>query len=317
VIDAIKVSYGHAGAPPLLDQVTWRLAPGGRCAIVGVNGAGKTTLVRLLAGELEPQAGSVKRGLTVRVARLGQELEELSGELSVLESLEDAKLVANLADGAEITAGMLCERFGFASGRARTRVMDLSGGERRRLQVMRLMMGEPNVLLLDEPTNDLDIEMLTALEDLLDAWPGTLVVVSHDRYFVERVTDDVYGLMGDGHLRHLPRGIDQYIEELHADAPADDEGAWARPTERRQTPGARVKAERKEIRQIEKEVRRVERELERLAPRESELHEQMVAAASDFARLAPLQTDLAELVAEKERLESEWLELTERLEART
>jgi ATP-binding cassette subfamily F protein uup len=142
-------------------------------------------------------------------------------------------------------------------------------------------------------------------------------VVSHDRYFVERVTDDVYGLMGDGHLRHLPRGIDQYIEELHADAPADDEGAWARPTKRRQTPGARVKAERKEIRQIEKEVRRVERELERCGLRESELHEQMVAAASDFARLAPLQTDLAELVAEKERLEAEWLELTERLEART
>ncbi len=315
VIDAIKVSFGHSGREPLFDQVTWRLGPADRSAIVGVNGAGKTTLMKLLAGRIEPTAGSVKRGLTVRVAELGQELEELNEERSVLESLEDAKLVSNLSDGTEITAGMLCERFGFSGGRSRTRVGDLSGGERRRLQIMRLLMGEPNVLLLDEPTNDLDIDTLTALEDLLDSWPGCLVIVSHDRYFVERVTDNVYGLMGDGKLRHLPRGIDQYIELRRAAATAaEDAGAWAASGEKQMTPGARRMAERKERRRIEKELRRVERELERLGARESRLHEEMAEAATDFERLSPLQKELAELKSEEAELESEWSELADQLE---
>jgi ATP-binding cassette subfamily F protein uup len=315
VIDAIKVSFGHEGRPQLFDQITWRLAPAERSALVGVNGAGKTTLMKLLAGGIEPTAGSVKRGLTVRVAQLGQELEELNEDRSVLESLEDAKLVSNLSDGTEITAGMLCERFGFSGGRSRTLVKDLSGGERRRLQLMRLMMGEPNVLLLDEPTNDLDIDTLNALEDLLDSWPGTLIVVSHDRYFVERVTDNVYGLMGDGKLRHLPRGIDQYLEERHSPAaPAEDEGAWAVQGEKKLTPGAQLKADRKEQRRIEKELRRVERELDRLGTREQQLHQEMAEAATDFARLSPLQKDLAELNAAQQDFEAEWVELADQLD---
>lgn len=318
VIDAINVTAGYPGSKPLFEEVTWRLGPADRSALVGVNGAGKTTLMKLLAGKFEPQKGSVKRGLTVRVAELGQELEELNEERSVLESLEDSKLVSNLSDGTEITAGMLCDRFGFRGGRSRTLVKDLSGGERRRLQIMRLMMREPNVLLLDEPTNDLDIDTLNALEDLLDSWPGTLIIVSHDRYFVERVTDNVYGLMGDGKLRHLPRGIDQYIEERRAANDPDVAASWAPKSGARQlTPGAQLKADRKETRRIEKEVRRVERELERLGKAEEALHVEMAEAATDFDRLAPLQKDLAALTAEKERFEAEWIELADQLEQRS
>ncbi len=211
VIDAEHVSVAY-GEKVLLRDATWRLGPGDRVALVGVNGAGKTTLVKLLSGELEPTSGTVTRGQTVRLAHLSQDTAEIPGDLRVLQSLEQVAGRTTLADGTELTAGTMCERFGFAGPRTRTLVKDLSGGERRRLQLMRLLMGEPNVLLLDEPTNDLDIDTLSALEDLLDAWPGTLVVVSHDRWFVERVCDDVHGLMGDGKLRHLPGGIEQYVE---------------------------------------------------------------------------------------------------------
>jgi ATP-binding cassette subfamily F protein uup len=316
VIDAINVTAGYEGAKPLFEEVTWRLGPGERSALVGVNGAGKTTMLKLLAGEFPPQKGSVKRGLTIRLAELGQHTEHLNEERSVLESLEDAKLVANLSDGTEITAGMLCDRFGFRGGRGRTLVKDLSGGERRRLQLMRLMMREPNVLLLDEPTNDLDIDTLNALEDLLDSWPGTLIIVSHDRYFVERVTDNVYGLMGDGRLRHLPGGIDQYVKERRA---GGSEGAvdWApKNGASGLTPGAQMKADRKETKRIEKEMRRIERELEKLAPREAELHDLLIEHAADYEQLAPLQSELNSLKATKDSLEAEWLELSEALELR-
>src|SRR5215204_4378421 len=217
VLDAEDVSVSFDGAP-VLRGVTWRLGPGDRVALVGVNGSGKTTLVRLLAGEVEPDAGAVERGATVRIAHLSQDTTEIPGHLRVLESLEAVKGRATLSGGQEITAGMLCDRFGFRGDRARTLVRDLSGGERRRLQLMRLLMDEPNVLLLDEPTNDLDIDTLTALEDLLDGWPGTLVVVSHDRYFVERVCDDVHALDESGAIRHLPGGIEQYAAERRARA---------------------------------------------------------------------------------------------------
>jgi ATP-binding cassette subfamily F protein uup len=316
VIDAINVTAGYDDKKPLFEKVTWRLGPGERSALVGVNGAGKTTLLSLLAGDLEPKLGSVKHGLTIRIAQLGQHAEELNEQVSVLESLEDSKLVSNLSDGTEITAGMLCDRFGFRGGRGRTLVKDLSGGERRRLQIMRLMMREPNVLLLDEPTNDLDIDTLNALEDLLDSWPGTLIIVSHDRYFVERVTDNVYGLMGDGGLRHLPGGIDQYVKERRA-AGSEGEADWApkgSPTNG-MTPGAQMKADRKEVKRIEKEIRRIERELARLTEREAELHEEMVEASTDFERLAPLQKELAALTAQRPTLEAEWLEHSESLEA--
>ncbi len=276
-------------------------------ALVGVNGSGKTTLLRLLAGELEPASGRVERGATVRLAFLSQDTSEIPGHLRVLESLEEVRAVATLGDGLQITASMLCDRFGFRGDLARTLVRDLSGGQRRRLQLMRLLMAEPNVLLLDEPTNDLDIETLTALEDLLDRWPGTLVVVSHDRYFVERVCDDVHGLDGDGGIRHLPGGIEQYVASRRAGAePAPAPAAAAA----RAAPGAGGAA-----RAARKELQRLERAVQRLTTRESELHEAMAASATDHERLRALQLELAGHAAERERLEAAWLELAERLDA--
>jgi ATP-binding cassette subfamily F protein uup len=203
---------------------------------------------------------------------------------------------------------MLCDRFGFRGDKARTLVRDLSGGERRRLQLMRLLMEEPNVLLLDEPTNDLDIDTLTALEDLLDGWPGTLVVVSHDRYFVERVCDDVYGLGTDGGIRHLPGGIDEYVA-LRAAAVAQATAAPARaqPSRGAAPSGAVVRAARKE-------VQRLERALDRLGDREAELHEDMAASATDHTRLGELTAQLRALAAEREELEASWLETSESLE---
>ncbi len=305
VLDAVDVSLAF-GRKVLLRDVTWRLGPGERVALVGVNGSGKTTLLGILGGEIEPTTGRVERGATVRLAHLSQDTVEIPGHLRVLESLEELRGVATLSGGQEITAGMLCERFGFRGDRARTLVRDLSGGERRRLQLMRLLMGEPNVILLDEPTNDLDIDTLTALEDLLDGWPGTLVVVSHDRYFVERVCDNVYALAGDGALTHLPGGIEQYLRQRKAAAtdpavlPAAVRQNGPAPT------GATVKAARKE-------AGRLERELERLGPRETALYEQMAQSAVDHVRLRELQGQIDELTTERERLEAAWLELSEAL----
>jgi ATP-binding cassette subfamily F protein uup len=284
--------------------VTWRLGPGDRVALVGINGSGKTTLANVLSGELEPTSGGVERGATVRLAHLSQDTVEIPGHLRVLESLEEVRGRATLSDGQEITAGMLCDRFGFRGDRARTLVRDLSGGERRRLQLMRLLMDEPNVLVLDEPTNDLDIDTLTALEDLLDAWPGTLVVVSHDRYFVERVCDDVHALTADGGLRHLPGGIDQYVELQRAPAEAG-------PAPERPKPAAPAGAV---LRATRKEIQRLERALDRLADRERALQDEMAASVSDHARLHDLQGQLEALVAERERLEAAWLESSESLE---
>jgi ATP-binding cassette subfamily F protein uup len=286
----------------VLRGVTWRLGPGDRVALVGVNGSGKTTLLRVLAGTLAPSSGVVERGATLRLAYLSQDTAEIPGELRVLESLEAIRRRATLSDGREITAGMLAERFGFRGERGRTLVRDLSGGERRRLQLMRLLMGEPNVLLLDEPTNDLDIDTLTALEDLLDGWPGTLVVVSHDRYFVERVCDDVYALV-DGGVRHLPGGIDQYVAERRA---------VAEPEPARRAPSA--PPAQAVIRAARKEAQRLERALERLGERETALHEAMAEAATDHVRLRELQADLAAVSAERESLEAAWLEAAEALE---
>ncbi len=243
VLDAVEVSL-KLGARELLHDVTWRLGPGDRVAIVGVNGSGKTSLLRLLAGELEPSGGKVERGSTVRLAHLSQETSELPETLGVLEALEEVRGEATLSGGEQITAALLCDRFGFRGAKARTPVADLSGGERRRLALMRLLMEGPNVLLLDEPTNDLDIDTLTALEDLLDGWPGTLVVVSHDRYFVERVCDDVYALDGHGHIRHLPGGIEQYLKERAEQEESRPAARAAREVSLRPAPGAARSARR-------------------------------------------------------------------------
>ena len=326
VLDAVDISL-TLGTHEVLQELTWRLGPGDRVAIVGVNGSGKTSLVKLLAGELQPTAGEVQRGSTVRLAHLSQDTVEIPGELRVLESLEEVRGHGVLSDGQEITASMLCDRFGFRGEKARTFVCDLSGGERRRLGLMRLLMGEPNVLLLDEPTNDLDIDTLTALEDLLDSWPGTLVVVSHDRYFVERVCDNVYALTEAGGIRHLPAGIEQYIEERRAAEadPATDRGS---STEERpagpgeadageagaMTPGARMRAERKATQSAQRELKRLERSIERLTESESRLEEEMTASATDHARLAELQSELERILTERSELETRWLESSELLE---
>jgi ATP-binding cassette subfamily F protein uup len=309
VLDAEHVSLAY-GATEVLRDVTWRLGPGDRVALVGVNGSGKTSLVRLLAGEIAPTGGAVERGQTVRVAHLSQDTAEIPGDLRVLESLETVRGRATLSGGQEITAALLVERFGFRGDKARTLVRDLSGGERRRLQLMRLLMDEPNVLLLDEPTNDLDIDTLTALEDLLDGWPGTLVVVSHDRYFVERVCDDVFALDASGAIRHLPGGIDQYVAQRAA-APERSAGrAGSGPV----TP-IRTGMSGGEARDARKEIARLERALDRLAQREAELHDAMAASATDHARLRELQSELETLAAERERAEAAWLETSEALEA--
>jgi len=304
VLDAEHVGVAFGGRE-LFRDLTWRLGPGDRLALVGVNGSGKTTLVRLLAGELSPDVGTVERGATVRLAHLSQDTAEIPGGLRVLEALEAVRGHATLSDGREITAGLLCDRFGFRGERARTLVRDLSGGERRRLQLMRLMMEGPNVLLLDEPTNDLDIDTLTSLEDLLDGWPGTLVVVSHDRFFVERVCDNVYSLPGDGSIRHLPGGIEQYLEQRRA---AADAAPLPRPAAAREPSSGAV------LRAARKELQRIERALERLERREATLHDEMAASATDHVRLHSLQAELDAASAEREGLEAAWLETSETLE---
>jgi ATP-binding cassette subfamily F protein uup len=305
----ITLSYEN-GRKPLLRRVTWRLGPGERVALVGVNGSGKTSLIRILEGTQAPDGGRVDRGQTVRVAHLSQDTAEIPGHLRVLESLTEVRGRTTLADGSELTAGMLAERFGFRGDRARTLVKDLSGGERRRLQLMRLLMDEPNVLLLDEPTNDLDIDTLTALEDLLDGWPGTLVVVSHDRYFVERVCDDVYALMGDGAIRHLPGGIEQYLDLRRADEAALEsaQASAAAAVAASAPPSGAV------LRAARKEVGRLERALDKLSAREAQLHEEMAAAATDHDRLRALDDELRAVVAEREQVEAAWLEQSELLE---
>ena len=312
VLDAVDVSVSF-GPRRLLDDVTWRLGPGQRVALVGANGSGKSTLIGLLAGDREPDAGVVERGSTVRLAELSQDTSELPPGLRVLESLEQVRGRATTSAGEELTAGALAERFGFRGERLWTLTEDLSGGERRRLQLMRLLMAEPNVLLLDEPTNDLDIDTLTALEDLLDGWPGTLVVVSHDRYFVERVCDDVYTLPGDGGLRHLPGGVEQYLElaaEQAANGASPQSGRRAGTRGAPPAPGAQG-AQRKAGR---RELARVERELDRAERRDAELQTAMAAAATDAGRLHELTGQRGALSTEREELEARWLALSEELE---
>ncbi len=303
VLDAVDVSVDFDGKQVLHD-LTWRLGPADRVALVGVNGSGKTTLIKLLSGEMAPTKGRVERGTTIRVAHLSQETAEIPDHLRVLEALEEVRGTATLGDGQQITAALLCDRFGFRGEKARTLVRDLSGGERRRLGLMRLLMDEPNVLLLDEPTNDLDIDTLTALEDLLDSWPGTLVVVSHDRYFVERVCDDVYGLVEGGGIRHLPGGIEQYVE-LRRDGASM--GASPVSTPAAATPGAVLRTTRKEI-------QRLERALDRVTKRETAIHEEMIAGSSDHALLGTLQAELEALGTEREELEEAWMVASEALE---
>ncbi|SDF71237.1 ATPase components of ABC transporters with duplicated ATPase domains [Cellulosimicrobium cellulans] len=307
------------GERVLLDDVTWRLGPGDRYGVVGVNGAGKTTLLALLAGRREPDSGRVKRGKTVHVAELSQdvgELDDIAGA-RVIQVIEDEKRSV-VVDGKELSASQLVERLGFTRERSQTLVRDLSGGERRRLQLLRLLVAEPNVLLLDEPTNDLDTDTLAALEDLLDGWPGTLIVVSHDRYLLERVADRQVALLGDGQVRDLPGGVEQYLELRRAAlAGAGAASTGFAPTGGADaTPDAGPAAEAPgpsaaEVRAAKKEINRIERRLSKIAEVEGRLHEKIAANATDFAAVAELDAELRTLAAEKDELEAAWLEAAE------
>jgi ATP-binding cassette subfamily F protein uup len=295
-----------AGPKELIRHLTWQLGPGDRIGLVGVNGAGKTSFLRALAdaaysdGDRQPAGGKVVVGKTVKLAYLSQEVSELDPALRVLQAVESVRQRVDLGKGREMTAGQLCEQFGFTKEKQWTPVGDLSGGERRRLQLLRLLMDEPNVLFLDEPTNDLDIETLTQLEDLLDGWPGSMVVISHDRYFLERTTDRVFALLGDASLRMLPRGVEEYLERRRAMVEA------AAPP----TPPAKERPAG-DSRAAKKELQRVERQLDKLGDRESRLHAQIAEHATDFAKVAELDTELRSLSDEREELEMRWLELAE------
>jgi ABC transport system ATP-binding/permease protein len=304
VLDLEDVSLSRGGRL-LLDHTTMRLGPGDRVGLVGVNGAGKTSVLRLLAGEGRPDAGRRKQGRTVRLAHLHQDLTGLDLSERVLPSVEAVRRVTRLPGGSEVTATSMLERFGFTGDRLMAPIGDLSGGERRRLQLLRLLMDEPNVLLLDEPTNDLDIETLTVLEDHLDGWPGTLVAVSHDRYFLERVCDEVWALLGDGSLVMLPRGVDEYLEHRRRSAPGDSSAAG-----RSETPEP-SQTNRQRQREARKEVARLERRLSKLAETEKRLHEEMADQATDHEALVDLDERLRAVVAERESLEEEWLAAAE------
>ncbi len=302
----------HLGGNPVFDHVTWRLGPGDRIGLVGVNGSGKTTLLRLLAGTVQPERGRVVRGRTVSLAHLSQELGELDPSRRVLESVEEVARRITVGKR-EWTASQLLERLGFRAESQWKPVGDLSGGERRRLQLLRLLMGEPNVMLLDEPTNDLDIETLTELEDILDGWPGTLVVVSHDRYFLERVTDVVYALLGDGTVRMLTGGVEEYLSRVESGSASAirTAPAPAAQTASGSPDGGRPAGSAKVDWKIQKELDRLERRLDKLAQREEQIHAKMAGAATDHARLLELDGELKTVLAEKDEVELAWLELAE------
>ena len=299
VIDVENLSYKH-----LLTDVTWRLGPGDRVGLVGVNGAGKTTLLKLIEGLIEPDSGRVKRGKTVQIATLSQDIRELDefADEKIFELIGREKKFF-IVDKKEVSITQLVEQLGFSTEQLQTPIRDLSGGQRRRLQFLRLLFGEPNVLILDEPTNDLDTDILAAMEDLLDSWPGTLIVVSHDRYLLERVTDNQYALMGDGKLRHLTGGVDQYLQLRRA-------SLSAKPQEvaKAQKPTGAA------LRDAQKNLARIERALEKLSAEETELHEKMALHdQTDFEGLTILMAKQAEMNEKRQQLENEWLETSEAL----
>ena len=307
VIDLENVSVSYpapgGGENQVLREVTWRLAPGERVGIVGVNGAGKTTLLRLLQGTQKPTSGRVRTGQTVDVVTLSQTTHELD-QISELRVVEAVAAVAEhvTVGGKDLSASQLVERLGFTRQRAWTRVEEISGGERRRLQLLRLLMAQPNVLLLDEPTNDLDTDTLASIEDILDTFPGTLVVVSHDRYLLERVTDRQLALLGDGHLRDLPGGVEQYLELRRQQLTAASGAAGATSAQRHAAA---------------KNLARLERQLDKVSAQIAKLHADMEAASADPGRvndLIELGKQLSQAQVRQADIELEWLEAAGELE---
>jgi len=313
VVDLLDAAVSYDGRE-VLHPVEWRIAPGERTGILGVNGAGKSTLLGLVAGDVQPTAGRVKRGKTVKVATLTQRLDELEDHLNdpvrvVISNLRTTYTFGSGSKAQELTPGQLLESMGFQSAQLSTPVKDLSGGQKRRLQLLLILLEQPNVLILDEPTNDLDTDMLAAIEDLLDSWPGTLLVVSHDRYFIERVTDQQYAIL-DGHLRHLPGGVDEYLRlrarslsERGTSETKRDAGAPASTSP--SLSGA-------ELRAAQKEVAALERRLEKL---ESQIAAARTALAdhdqSDYVGLGVEMSRIADLEKDRDQVEERWFELTE------
>jgi ATP-binding cassette subfamily F protein uup len=301
------LEYKHAkitaGDKELISELTWNIGPGDRFGIVGINGAGKTTLMRTMAAELEVAAGKLVTGITVKIAFLTQHLDELDPTWRVLEAVENVANHIEIGKGRTLSASQLCERLGFDRDGQWTPVGDLSGGEKRRLQLTRLLMDSPNVLLLDEPTNDFDIETLTELEDLLDSFGGTLIVISHDRYFLERVCDRFVGLLGDGQLRDLPRGVDQYLEDR------------SRSLKGGSSQGGKKVSSAQTERLLKKDLARVERQIAKAREKLVELKSQQNEASSDAHRLIEIATDIAAIESELVQREEEWLEITLQLDS--
>jgi ATP-binding cassette subfamily F protein uup len=292
-----------AGEKMILEDLYWNIGPGDRIGVVGVNGAGKTTLFRALLGQISSTAGKITTGVTVKAAFLSQHLEELDPTWRVLEAVEKVANQVQLGNGKELSASQLCEKLGFNTDSQWTPVGDLSGGERRRLQLTRLLMDSPNVLLLDEPTNDFDVETLTALEDLLDSFGGTLLVISHDRYFLERVCDRFVGLLGDSKLRDLPRGIDEYLKLRTSSI----ETSGSVTTKVKTSNIAEIKEVRKEIAKYERQIAKLETQITELESQQSEL-------AFDHEKLGQNMEELAKLSQEKSEIEESWLQANTSLE---
>jgi ATP-binding cassette subfamily F protein uup len=295
----------NAGDKKLIEDLTWNIGPGDRIGIVGVNGAGKTTLMRTLAGLHQLSGGKLVTGITVKVAFLTQHLDELNPEWRLLEAVEKVATHVEIGKGKTLSASQLCERLGFDRDAQWTPVGNLSGGERRRLQLTRLLMDSPNVVLLDEPTNDFDIETLTELEDLLDSYGGTLIVISHDRYFLERVCDRFYGLLGDEKLRDLPRGVDQYLEQR----------AEALSSQSSSTTKSGTGSSAAEERQLKKDLARVEKQIAKGKERIANLLAEQERESANHQRLVEIATELAATESELAGREEEWLAVTLALES--
>ncbi len=319
VVDVIDASVDY-GDRTILHDIEWRIAPGERTGILGVNGAGKSTLLKLVTGDVPPTTGRVKRGTTVKFAVLDQQLADLYEYADERVSTVVGRFrTSYVSGGKEMTPGQLLERLGFTTPQLQTAVKDLSGGQKRRLQLLLILLDEPNVLILDEPTNDLDTDMLAAMEDLLDSWPGTLLVVSHDRYLLERVTDQQYAVL-DGTMRHLPGGVDQYLalrrggagsQGALTDRPTATQGASATVTAAAKASGlsgAEKRSAEKELGSLDRRIKKAGDERKRLLDGFAE-HDQ-----NDFEGLAALQKEVAALERKTEEMEARWLELSEKLE---
>lgn len=309
VFDLTDVTI-EAGGRVLVEDLTWNIGPGDRVGLLGANGAGKSTLLKALLGQYPLQGGRFRTGKTVQAVMLTQRLEDLPATDRVLESVQRVAEYVDLGKAGQISASQLCERLGFTGSAQWTRVGDLSGGERRRLQLTRLLMSGPNVVILDEPTNDFDVETLTAVEDILDSFAGTVIVVSHDRYFLERVCTTYRAVLGDGQVRDLPGGVDEYMSIRRAehghDAPRPTASSAAAPAKRPKLGGG-------QRREIAKQVSSIERKMAKRTEEAERLHAELVAHATDAERLLADTAALREVEAAIAQLEQEWLELAEQL----